>query len=80
MPNSPITTQETMQIKTICSLTNDLIDGPSCEVQFYQNFANASKAILSFANMRTTPATSTCKETKKERIIHRLHQITCNHI
>jgi hypothetical protein len=35
---------------------------------------------LSFANMRTTPATSTCKETKKERIIHRLHQITCNHI
>jgi hypothetical protein len=80
MPNSPTTTQETTQIETICDLTNDLVDGPSCEVQSYQNFANASKATLSFANLRTTLATSTCKENKREIIIHRLHQITCSHI
>jgi hypothetical protein len=47
MPNSPTTTQETTQIETICDLTYDLIDGPSREMQSYQNFANASRAILS---------------------------------
>lgn len=35
MPNSPTTTQEMMQIETICDLTNDLVDGPSREVQSY---------------------------------------------
>ncbi len=75
MLNSPTTTQETTQIETICDLTNDLIDGPSCEVQSYQNFANASKATLSFANLRTILATSTCKEKKREKIIHRLQHL-----
>lgn len=80
MPNNLTTTQETMQIETICDIIDDLIDGPSCEVQSYQNFANASRATLSFANLRTIPTTSTCKEKKRERIIRRLHQITCSHI
>jgi hypothetical protein len=35
MHNSPTTTQEMMQIETICDLTNDLVDGPSREVQSY---------------------------------------------
>jgi hypothetical protein len=75
MLNSPTTTHETTQIETICDLIDDLIDGPSHEVQSYQNFANASRAILFFANLRIIPTTSTWKEKKRERIIRRLQHL-----
>jgi hypothetical protein len=40
MPNSLIVTQKTRLTKAIYDLRDYLIDGPSCEVQCYQSFAN----------------------------------------
>jgi len=40
MPNSLIVTQKTRLTEAIYVLIDNLVDGPSCEVQCYQRFAN----------------------------------------
>lgn len=79
MPNSLIVTQKTRPTKVIYDLTNDLLDGPSSEVQCYQSFVHASKVILFFANLLILPHLL-ARKTIGKKTINRLQPITYNHI
>jgi hypothetical protein len=81
MPNSPTTTQETTQMETMCDLIDDLIDGPSCEMQSYQNFANASNPTLSLQILGLSlPHQRARKRKGKESLIDYIksHVVTFN--
>jgi hypothetical protein len=66
MPNNHNVTKETKPTETIYDLIDDLVDGPSCEMQCWQSFANASKATLSFENFLSLPHLPTRKKKKKK--------------
>jgi hypothetical protein len=48
MPNSFIVTQKTRLIEAIYELRDNLVDGPSSQVQWYQSFANETRPFCLF--------------------------------